>query len=165
MSEHQKPRHARDSRVSLAIITEVGQANPYGNIHGGVILRLADECGALAALRHAEGHEITTAAIDSMTFLGPIHVGERIELIAEVTHVGRTSVESRIDIYAEPLPTPTRRHVAIGYGLYVALDEQGKPAPVRPLLIESDEDRRREAAAKARQAVRLARRAEAQHEL
>lgn len=165
MSEPLRPRHARDSRVSLAIITEVGQANPYGNIHGGVLLRLADECGALAALRHAEGHEIITAAIDSMTFLGPIHVGERIELVAEVTHVGRTSIESRIEIHAEPLPRPVKRKVGIGYGLYVALDEHGKPCPVPPLLIETEEDRRREVAAQARQAVRLARRAEAQHDV
>ena len=150
--------------MSLAIITEVGQANPFGNIHGGVILRLADECGALAALRHARGHQITTAAIDSMTFLGPIHVGERIELIAEVTYVGRTSIEARIEIHAEPLASPTRRKVGIGYGLYVALDEEGRPCPVPPLLIETQEDRRREQAARARQAVRLARRAEARNE-
>lgn len=154
-------KRAADSRVSLAIITDPGQANAMGTLHGGVLLRLADECGAVAALRHAGVGGITTAAIDSMTFLAPVYVGERVELTAEVTHVGRTSLEARIEIYAEPMDRAERRKVAVGYGLYVALDEAGKPRPVPPLLVETEADRRRDEAANARQAVRLARRAEA----
>lgn len=151
--------------MSLAIITQPGQANPFGNIHGGVVLRLADECGAVAALRHARGHEIATAAIDSLVFLGPVHVGERIELIAEVTHVGRTSIEARIDVFAEPLARSDRRQVAVGYGVYVSLDDQGKPSPVPPLATETEADRRRDEAARRRQEIRLARRAEARAEV
>ncbi len=160
-SESVKPASA--SRVSLAIMTHPGQANPYGTLHGGVLLRLADECGALAALRHAGGGGgmINTVAIDSMTFLGPVYVGERVELCAEVTYVGRTSLESRIEIYAEPFDRAERRRVAHGYALYVALDEHGRPRPVHPLLLETEADRRRDEAARARQAVRLARRDEA----
>lgn len=156
-----EPKAASASRVSLAIITDPGQANAFGTIHGGVLLRLADECGAVAALRHAGGHTIVTAAIDSLTFLDPVHVGERVELDAEVTYVGRTSMEARIEIYAEPLPRADRRKVAVGYGVYVALDEHGKPCPVPPLKAETDADLARDEAARARQAVRLARRAEA----
>jgi uncharacterized protein (TIGR00369 family) len=154
-------KRAADSRVSLAIITHPGQANFFGTIHGGVILRLADECGATAALRHAGGGRITTAAIDAMTFLAPVYVGERVELWAEVTYVGRTSLETRIEIVAEPLDRALRRRVALGYGLYVALDESGHPRPVAPLLLETEVGHRRARAAKARQAARLARRAEA----
>jgi uncharacterized protein (TIGR00369 family) len=157
-------RAAHESRVSLAIVTHPGQANPFGTIHGGVILRLADECGGTAALRHARGRMITTAVIDSLTFLGPIYVGERVELIAEVTHVGRTSIETRIEVFAEPLAEPVRRKVGIGYALYVALDEAGRPSPVPPLLCETEADHHRQHAAAARQANRLARRAEAQLE-
>jgi uncharacterized protein (TIGR00369 family) len=145
----------------LAVLTEPGHANAYGLVHGGVILRLADECGAVAALRHSGGTQITTAAIDAMTFLAPVHVGERIEVTAEVTHVGRTSIEARIEVFAEPLNSVERRRVAVGYGLYVALDASGKPRPVPPLPIETAADRRREEAALARQTVRLARREEA----
>ncbi|MEO6808590.1 MAG: acyl-CoA thioesterase [Isosphaeraceae bacterium] len=155
---------AEASRVSLAIITHPGQANAFGTIHGGVVLRLADECGAIAALRHAGSKGITTAAIDSMTFLGPILVGERVELIAEVTYVGRTSIEARIEVHAEPLTRGGRRKVGVGYGLYVALDESGKPCPVPPLRSETEADVRRDQAARARQAVRLARRDEARRE-
>ena len=98
-----------------------------------------------------------------MTFLGPVYVGERVELIAEVTHTGNTSIESLIEIFAEPLERAERRKVGVGYGLYVALDDQGRqPHRVPPLLCETEADRKREEAARARQAVRLARRAEAQ---
>ncbi|MFO0892876.1 MAG: acyl-CoA thioesterase [Isosphaeraceae bacterium] len=165
MSEELTPRPGSESRVSLSIIIMPGQANPYGTLHGGVLLRLADECGAIAALRHVGHGQITTAAMDSLTFLGPVFVGERVELFAEVTHVGRTSIESRIEIFAEPLEKASRRMVGVGYALYVALDDQGrKPQPVPPLLCETEADRRRDAAAAARQAIRLARRAEAQAE-
>jgi uncharacterized protein (TIGR00369 family) len=155
-------RPASASRVSLSIIIMPSQTNPYGTLHGGVLLRLADECGAIAALRHVGHGQITTAAMDSLTFLGPVLVGERVELCAEVTHVGRTSIESRIDIYAEPIEKADRRKVGVGYCLYVALDDQGKqPQRVPPLLSETEADRRRDKAAQARQAIRLARRAEA----
>jgi uncharacterized protein (TIGR00369 family) len=165
MEDDLTPRAATASRVSLSIITEPGQANPYGTLHGGVLLRLADECGALAALRHVGHGQITTAAIDSMTFLGPVYVGERVELIAEVTHTGRTSIETLIEIFAEPLERAERRKVGVGYGLYVALDDQGlQPHPVPPVLCETEADRKRGEAARARQAVRLARRAEAQRD-
>ena len=159
--DYEGPMPAAASRVCLAIITDPGQANAFGTIHGGVLLRLADECGAVAALRHAGGGRITTAAIDAMTFLGPVLVGERVELSAEVTHVGRTSIEVRIEMIAEPMERAERRRVAMGYGLYVALDASGRPRPVPPLPIETEADRRRDEAARARQAVRLARRDEA----
>lgn len=153
-----KPASA--SRVSLAIITEPGQANTFGTIHGGVLLRLADECGAVSAMRHAGPGQVTTAAIDTMMFLGPVYVGERVEIVAEVSWVGRTSIETRIDIHAEPYDRPERRHVAIGYAVYVALEEAGRrPRPVPPLRVETEADRIRLEEGKARQARRLASRA------
>lgn len=160
------PRSASASRSTLAILTDPSQANPFGSIHGGVILRLADECGALAAFRHSGGPMITTAAIDGFTFLAPVRVGERVELVAEVTYVGRTSMEARIDVYAESMTHPQPRKVGAGYGVYVALDPStGRPAPVPPLLSETDADHARDRAARARQAARLARReAEREHD-
>jgi uncharacterized protein (TIGR00369 family) len=161
-TEENDAKPASASRMSLAIITEPGHANPFGTIHGGVLLKLADECGAISALRHAGKGELATATIDSMMFLGPVYVGERVEIVAEVTYVGRTSIETRIDLYAEPCDRQERRRVATGYALYVALDETlGRPRPVPPLLIETEEDRVRLEQAHARQAARLARRAEA----
>jgi uncharacterized protein (TIGR00369 family) len=152
------PKRASASRSTLAIITDPGQANAFGSIHGGVILRLADECGALAAFRHSGGPVVTTAAIDGFTFLGPVRVGERVELVSEVTYVGRTSMEARIDVYAESMSRPEPRKVGSGYGVYVALDTTGKPTPVPPLLSETEADHLRDVSARARQAARLARR-------
>jgi uncharacterized protein (TIGR00369 family) len=165
MADEMTPRPASASRVNLSIVIMPHQTNPYGTLHGGVLLRLADECGAIAALRHVGHGQITTAAMDSLTFLGPVFVGERVEVFAEVTHVGRSSIESRIEIFAEPLEKAERRIVGIGYALYVAVNgETQKPQPVPPLLCETEADRRRDKAASARQAIRLARRAEAQAE-
>lgn len=163
--EGMEPRPAMSSRVSLSIIIMPDQANPYGKLHGGVLLRLADECGAIAALRHVGKGQITTAAMDSMTFIAPVFVGERVEVRAEVSYTGRTSIESRIELFAEPIEKACPRKVGVGYAVYVALDEEGKrKLTVPPLLIETDADRRRFAAAQVRQRVRLARRADAMSE-
>ncbi len=124
-TEEAPAKPASDSRMSLAIITEPGQANPFGTLHGGVMLQLADECGAIAALRHAGKGQITTAAIDSMMFLGPVYVGERVEISAEVTYVGRTSIETRIEIFAEPFDRDERRKVAVAM---VCMWRSTKPA-------------------------------------
>ena len=169
MELEQTARPASLSRVRLSIVIMPGEANHYGTTHGGVLLRLADECGAIAALRHVGRGQITTAAMDSMTFLGPVFVGERVEMFAEVTYAGRTSVESRIDVYAEPLEKAEPRKVGVGYCLYVALDEghldEGqRPLRVPPLLSETEADHRRDQAAAARQEIRQARRREAQAE-
>ena len=160
-----QPKPASASRMSLAMITHPGQANFFGTLHGGVILRMADECGAIVALRHAGGGRITTAAIDSMVFLGPVYPGERLELEATVTYVGRSSIETRIEVFAEPLAKAEKRKVGGGYGLFVALDESGRPRPVPPLLSETEADHARDLAAHARQAARLARRDEIKHHM
>jgi uncharacterized protein (TIGR00369 family) len=161
-NEAGEARPASASRISLAIITEPVHANSFGTIHGGVLLKLADECGAVSAMRHAGKVQITTAAIDTFMFLGPVYVGERVDIVAEVSYVGRTSIETRIEIFAEPYDRPEPRRVAVGYAVYVALDEEvRRPRPVPPLRIETDTDRLRLEEARARQALRLARRAEA----
>ncbi|WZO95846.1 hotdog domain-containing protein [Isosphaeraceae bacterium EP7] len=154
-------RPASESRSSLAIWTDPKQANVFGSLHGGVILHLADECGALAVIRHVGSGKVATAAIDSLIFLAPVVIGERLDLQAEVTWVGRTSAEARIEVFAEPLARAGRRKVAEGYALYVSFDEGGTPQVVPPLVSETEADRRRDEAAETRQVARLARRAEA----
>src|SRR3954470_5059433 len=156
MPDDLTPKPASASQMSLAMITNPGQANAFGTLHGGVILRMADECGAIVALRHAGGGRITTAAIDAMTFLGPVYPGERLEIDATVSYVGRSSIETRIEVFAEPLARAERRKVGGGFALYVAIDADGRPHAVPPLLSETDADRARDEAARARQAARLA---------
>ena len=153
------PKTADASRSTLAMLTRAEHANVYGNVHGGVLLRLADEVASLVAMRHAHGREITTAVLDSFTFLGPVRVGEKLDGHAVIAHVGRTSMDIEFELFAEPLTTFERRLVARGHGLWVALDRDGRPTPVPPLVHQSDDDHRRAEAARARQAERLARRA------
>ena len=139
--EDPAPKASSDSRMSLAIMIEPAQANGFGTLHGGVMLKLADECGAIAALRHAGKGQITTAAIDSMIFIGPVYVGERVEITAEVTFVGRTSIETRIEIFAEPIEISERRKVAVGYAALRRARRDRTAAQASPAAADQDRGR------------------------
>lgn len=145
------------SRVTLSSSMGPQDTNLHGNVHGGVIMKLVDEAGALAAVRHCR-LPVVTIVIDSMSFLEPIRVGNIVWLTAELTWVGRTSIEVRVEVTAEnPLAgTFTRTNTA--YLVYVALDPDGRPTNVPPLIYETDEQRQRAAEAEARQAERKRRR-------
>jgi uncharacterized protein (TIGR00369 family) len=129
-------------------------ANNLGNVHGGWIMKLVDDAGALACMRHAQ-RRVVTVAIDSMVFRHPIRLGDLVLLTAELTRVGRTSMEVEIQVEAENPITGDRLRTNTAYAVYVALDDEGTPAPVPPLLAETEEERRRQAEAQDRQARRL----------
>jgi acyl-CoA hydrolase len=132
-------------------------ANLYGNVHGGVIMRLMDEAGGSAAMRHAQRPAVTVA-VDQVLFREPIHLGDLVTFTAELTYVGRSSMEVRIEVNAQNLLTDQHTHTNTAYFVYVALDEQGHPAAVPPLLLETETERQHGEAAKERQAYRLAQR-------
>jgi uncharacterized protein (TIGR00369 family) len=133
------------------------EANLNGNVHGGVIMRLMDEAGASAAMRHSS-RQVVTVAVDQVLFLEPIHLGDLVTIIAELTYVGRTSMEVRIDVNAQNLLTGQHTHTNTAYFVYVALEADGRPAPVPALTLETEADRRNWQAAQERQAYRLAQR-------
>ena len=143
------------SRVVLSQVMGPTEANVYGNVHGGVIMKLVDEAGGVAALRHCR-RPLVTVAIDSLSFLHPVRIGNLLTLHAEVSYVGRTSVESTVRVEAEDVISGEVTHVASAYVVYVAIDERGRPAPVPPLLAETDEDRCRMEEARRRREARLA---------
>ena len=134
------------SRVEMSHLLLPHEANVLGTVHGGIIMRLVDEAGAVAAVRHAKRHCVT-AEIDSMSFLAPARVGDLVILKASVNFVGTTSVESGVRVETEHLLTGRRTHISSAYIVYVALGDDGKPCHVPPLIPESDEDRRRMAEA------------------
>src|SRR5690606_7060583 len=103
----------------------------------GVIMKLVDEVGALAAVRHAR-QPVVTIVIDSMRFLEPIRLGNLVTLTAELTWVGRTSIEVRVEVTAENPLTGTNTMTNVAYLVYVALDAEGRPTPVTPLIYEND---------------------------
>jgi len=149
-----EPKRVRDSQVVLSQLVQITDANPMGYVHGGVIMRLVDEAGGIAATKHA-GLPSVTVAIDSMSFFSPAYVGNQITLRASLNYVGRTSMEVGIRVEAEDILTGESTHTNTAYCVYVALGPDGKPAPVPPLIAETEEERRRMEEAKHRQQIRL----------
>jgi len=147
------------SRVMLAQPMGILEANLAGHVHGGVIMRLVDNAAGLAATKHSGGR-VVTAAIDEMSFIEPVFLGDVVTVVAQVNDVGRSSMEVGARIEAENPVTGERRHVSSAYLVFVALDDSGKPREVPHLVDETDEDRRRMREAKIRRQHRLARKQE-----
>lgn len=152
MPENAKP--VRASRVTISQLMHPEHANLLGNIHGGWIMKLVDEGGALACMRHAQ-RKVVTVAIDSMVFRQPIRVGDLIIINAEVSYVGRTSMEAQVQVLAENPVTGERTHTNTAYLVYVALDDEGLPTAVPGLIAETEDEKRRMEKAKERQEYRL----------
>jgi len=129
-------------------------ANNLGNVHGGWIMKMVDEAGALACMRHAQ-RRVVTVAVDSFVFKEPIRIGDLVIINAEVTYAGRTSMESEVEVVAENPITGERVHTNRAYLVYVALDDDGHPTTVPELVIETDNEKQRMAQAKERQKHRI----------
>ncbi|MCX7838320.1 MAG: acyl-CoA thioesterase [Anaerolineae bacterium] len=150
------PKRSSESQVELSQQMMPSDANPLGNVHGGHIMKLIDEAGALAAMRHAR-RPVVTITMDSVSFLSPVRVGHLLTLRASVNWVGKTSLEVGVRVEAEDPITGEITHTNSAYAVYVALDDAGKPCSVPPLILETDADRRRWTDAEERQKIRLER--------
>jgi uncharacterized protein (TIGR00369 family) len=143
--------------VTLSQLMQPEHANLRGDVHGGWIMKLADEAGALAAMRHSQ-QRVVTVAIDQMMFHEPIRIGDLVTLEAIVTYSGRTSMETRVQVTAENPVTGQCSHTNTAYLVYVALNDKGKPIPVPELIAESELEKKRMQEAAERQAYRLSQR-------
>jgi uncharacterized protein (TIGR00369 family) len=150
-------RRVADSSVTLTQMMEVTDANVAGNVHGGVIMRLVDTAAALAAIKHSGGLALTVA-IDEMTFLEPVHIGEVLTLRASVNDAGTTSMECGVRVEAHDPLSGVVRHVNTAYLVFVAVDDEGRPRPVPGLVVDSELERRRQREAKLRRQRRIAHR-------
>ena len=128
--------------------------NTMGNVLGGRVLHWIDLAAAIVAHRHCRT-EAVTASMDEVSFLGPIRVGQLAVIGARMTFVGRTSMEIRVDVQSEDLLSGERRQTSTAYLTFVAVDKQGCPTEVPPLLYETEEEKREARAAEARRAKRL----------
>ncbi len=148
------------SETSSTIVYQMlpEDANPAGNVHGGVIMKHVDTCAGVVAIRHARGNAVT-ASIDRLDFHSPVFIGDLLIVKASLNMVGRTSMEVGVRVAAENLFTGEIRHTASAYLTFVALDKNGSPVAVAPLILETDEDIRRNREAKKRSEVRLAEKA------
>ncbi|HEY7661445.1 MAG TPA: acyl-CoA thioesterase [Actinomycetota bacterium] len=152
-----KPKLVSESQVTLVQLMEITDANLAGLVHGGVIMKLVDTAAGLAAIKHAGGLCVTVS-MDQMSFYAPVHVGDTVSVAASVNDVYTTSLEVGVRVESERLSTGTRTHTSSAYLVFVALDERGRPRPVRPIEAESPTELRRQREAKIRRETRLSHR-------
>ncbi|MHA2391878.1 MAG: acyl-CoA thioesterase [Promethearchaeota archaeon] len=143
-----------DSKVEIAQVMMPEHSNAAGNVHGGYILKLVDQAGAIVAARHTHSN-IVTASLDRMDFISPVYVGNLIFAKASVNYVSNTSMEIGVRIEAECLRTGTHTHVGSAYLTFVALDKNDKPTQVPKLILETEDEKRRFEEAKKRRESRL----------
>lgn len=143
-----------EKRVILSHVMTPDMVNFSGNIHGGHILLLLDQTAYACAVRYSR-HNVVTLSVDQVLFKQPIYAGELVIFYANVNYVGKTSMEVGIRVVAEHLKARTQRHVMTCYFTMVAVDETMKPCAVKPLVLETDEDKRWFEEAKMRKGVRM----------
>jgi acyl-CoA hydrolase len=148
------PKRASDSATEMVQVVLPNDANPLGYILGGSVMHLIDIAGAIAAHRHTRTL-LVTAAVDGLQFLHPIKVGDLIILKSRVTAVWSTSLEVEVEVFSEETLTGVRRLTSLAYLTFVATDRDGRRVPVPPLLLDSEDERLRAAAAELRRAERL----------
>jgi acyl-CoA hydrolase len=152
-------KHAADSKSVLVRWMGIGEANSAGFVHGGVVMKMSDEAAGVAAVRHC-GMRVVTAAIDRMTFIKPVNVGELLTCSATVNAVWRTSMEVGVRVDAENPRSGETRHTSSAYLTMVAIGEDGEPHEVPGLITETELEQRREREAEVRRRNRLTEREE-----
>jgi acyl-CoA hydrolase len=150
------PRPPSASRTEIATVMQIAQANNDGNVHGGSIMRLVDEAAGIAAMRHAH-RRVVTAAMDDMSFLAPVYIGDLVTVRAMVNDAHRTSMEVGVRVDVENVASQERRYVASAHLVFVALNLDGSPSAVPPIVAITDDEKRRQEQARVRREQRLLR--------
>lgn len=135
-------KRPRESEAEMTVVMLPSDANPKGNVFGGVILKHIDLIAGVVAKRHSRTN-IVTASIDRVNFLKPVFIGNALILYARINYVHRSSMEIEVKVEAEDLEKGVRVVTGTAFVTSVALDESGKPTPVPELSLESEEDKRR----------------------
>lgn len=143
-----------DSAVVMTEMILPSHTNSLDSVFGGVIMSWIDICAAISALRHCN-RPVVTASIDAVNFMAPAYKGWIVTLVSSVNYVSRTSMEVGVRVEAEHLVQNEKFQIASAYLTFVALDDNGKPMPVRPVIPQSVEEKRRYEAAKKRRELRL----------
>ena len=139
----EKGKYSRESVTEMTVVMLPSDANPKGNVFGGVIMKHVDLIAGLCAKRHAGRANTVTASIDRMTFLKPVFIGNALILFARINFIKRSSMEVQVTVEAEDLDDGTRVHTGTAFVTVVALDKYGKPTEVPHLILVDDEDKKR----------------------
>ncbi len=154
VSDRLQPRRVKESVSEYSELALPNDANPLGDLLGGHVMHLVDMAGALAAMRHAR-RPVVTAAVDHLTFLHPVKIGQLLVLRSSVNRAFRTSMEVGVKVMVEDLTSGEIQHTSSAYLTFVALDEHGRPTPVPPVIPETPEEKRRFKEAEQRRDHRL----------
>ena len=157
-----EPRPVRASVSEYSELALPNDANPLGHLLGGHVMHLVDMAGALAAMRHSR-RPVVTAAVDHMTFLHPVKIGQLLMLRSSVNRVFQTSMEVGVKVTVEDLATGEVMHTSSAYLTFVALNDQEEPTPAPPVLPESPVEKRRYREAGQRREYRLERKRRARN--
>ena len=151
----QKMKTVADSGTVMVEMVLPNDANPLGSILGGKVMHLIDIAGAISAHRHCRSL-LVTVSVDNLDFVHPIKVGQLIVLRAFVTRAFNTSLEVEVNVFLEDYLTGERRQTSSAFVTYVAVDQDGRPKKVPPIVPVTAEERRRFREALKRRHRRLA---------
>lgn len=133
-------KKAKDSLITMNELVLPNDTNTLNNLMGGRLLHWMDIAAAISAQRHSN-RIVVTASVDNVSFKHPIKLGDVVTINAKVTRAFHTSVEVRLDVWAENIPSGTRIKSNEAYYTFVALNNEGKTVPVPELIPESDEEK------------------------
>ena len=133
------PKSVAESRAEQVQILMPEHINGYKRLFGGKLMEWIDVVAAVVARRHA-GTNVTTVAVDNLEFKAPAFVNDLVVLYGCITYVGRTSMEVKVDTFVEAMDG-TRKRINRAYLVLVAIDDENKPTPVAPLILEDDAQR------------------------
>lgn len=144
---------AGTAQLTMTVLMTPDMANFSGNVHGGTLLKYLDEVAYACASRYA-GRYVVTLSVDQVIFREPVHVGEMVTFLASVNYCGRTSMEIGIKVITENIRERSVRHTNSCFFTMVAVDEQGRPAPVPELQPDTPDGLRRQRQAAQRRQIR-----------
>jgi uncharacterized protein (TIGR00369 family) len=147
-------KKVKESSILLAQVMNPQDANPAGNVHGGVIMKLIDTAAGAAAVKHSRSNCVT-ASIDRLDFHHPVFIGDLVTLKSGINYTGKSSMEVGVRVESQNLLTGEIRHTVSAYMTFVALDKNGRPIAIPPLILETPEEQRRNREAQARREARL----------
>ena len=142
------------SQVTMTQLVLPSHTNALGTIFGGTVMSWIDIAAAICAQRHSQ-KQVVTAHLDDLEFVAPVFKGWVVNLKASVNFTGKTSMEVGVRVDAENPMTNEKFHTATAYLTFVALDSHGKPTPVAPIDLQTEDEKSRYEEAKARRAHRL----------
>jgi acyl-CoA hydrolase len=135
-----KKKFPRESFVSMTELVLPNDTNTLNNLMGGRLMHWMDIVSAIAAQKHSN-RTVVTASVDNISFKHPIQLGNVVTLRARVTRAFNSSMEVRIDVEAEDIPSGKKTESNSAYFTFVAVDQSGRPIDVPEIEPETEEDR------------------------